>query len=224
MIAKAVKVYLSLQLIISILSTGTKKTPKSSPSPTTKEITFNKNKTIDCEATENPTKTNNCTQHSDDFINCCYLSTTADNPQWGTSLCMPIRPQTTPYNKLKVIFGVGFIVGCSPPLKSLPSNLYSNTPEKYSSCGPARPKNLLDCLPYSLKDNTCCMATYLVDTLSITVNQCFYFGSKYNQELRNQMNKNTTIKIGKTNINCDKFYISYSFGLLVILLFFTFLI
>ena len=179
---------------------------------------FNKNKIITCESTI-PTVPNDCNSISDNYISCCFLNSTVPTTSWQRMSCIPIRPQTTPYPFFKVIFGVGFTMKCNDHLTKLQDDIHPVTAERYTPCGPVKPKNVHDCLPYSLKYNTCCMGTYFVDALSIKVNQCFYYGSTYSQEDRNLLSLNNTIKIGKTKLFCaEKFFIQLEIFSIVLLL------
>ena len=175
----------------------------SATAPITAE--FNNTALIACETTK-PTTESDCTSLSDNYVTCCFLSAKLVVPDklWQKNLCLPIRPQTTPYNYHKLIFGIGFSMKCGNQLNTLPSDIYAVTEEKFTSCGPERPISVLDCNPYSLKDNTCCMGNYLVDYLSIVVNQCYYFGSLYDQGSRDSLREpfNITQKVGKVTLNC----------------------
>jgi len=185
---------------------------------------FNDTVLISCENTV-PTTATDCTSLSDTYVSCCYLENTTTPPSWGKKLCMPIRPQTTPYNFVKIIFGIGYTMDCTPPAATIPFDIYPETAEKYSRCGPKRPETIDDCKPYSLTDNSCCMANYLVDYLSISVNECFYFGSLYNQNIRDELGLNATIRIGQAYIQCNKKFIRISLlSLVFVIVFFLILI
>ena len=107
----------------------------------------------------NPSKQDDCTNSSDTFNYCCYLTSASSTG----GFCQPISP-----TKFQVSMKTWTVNGTSYGIECGIEEGKMGTP-----CGVVDPKNYTDCTKYSTTSNSCCY----YNNPSLAVNYCFWIGT-----------------------------------------------